>query len=312
MRKAFIQAIACFVALWATASAAQTNLEIATPASWQTYDNGNSVRIEVARISNRSQNATSGTVHVILRATSTPEIIGSGYTLADINMANYADDTGRLGPGEGWTNISIGVPFTTPPDGSYYTHLAVVEYPNLTTVLDHITMSGITTFGPGSQPPNDDYGDSFSSATTVSSNSSRNGQLEVIGDRDVFRVTVPQSGLLSVSTSGSTDTVGALYDEAQSLLAQNDDSFNGGRNFGFDAAVTAGTYFIVVSGFDDATTGSYTLNIGFAADSATNPTPPVSPPVSPPPTSSGGGGGGIGWIGLMMLVGAAWRRRTTG
>ena len=308
MKKAILLAITGIL-LWSTAAMAQTNLDIVGPASWETNNNRSSVRIEVARISNLSQNRTSGTVHVILRATATPEIVGSGYTLADINMANYADDTGRLGPGEGWTNISISVPFTAPPNGTYYTHLAVVEYPNLTTVLDHLTMDGTVTFGPGSQPPpSDDHGNSFSSATSMSLNSSRNGRLEVNGDQDVFRVTVSESGTLSVSTSGGTDTVGALYDAAQVMLAQNDDSGINGRNFGFDAAVSAGTYYVVVSGYDNATTGNYTLDVSFTADNKTTPPDPVDPPVNPPVTDDGGGGS-LGWAGLLLLFAATWRRR---
>lgn len=293
---------------------AQGNLDIEAPASWQTFNNGSSVRIDVARITNRSRNVTTGTVHIILRATTTPEIVGPGYTMADINMANYADDTGRLGPGEGWANISISVPFTQPPNGTYYTHIAVVEYPTLTTVRDHLTSNGTVTFGSSNPPPppppppptGDDHGNSFSTATVVSPNSSRNGRLEANGDIDVFRFTVSESGVLSLSTTGTTDTVGSLFDASQTLIAQNDDG-GSGLNFGFDTPVSAGTYYIAVSGFDGATTGNYTLSVGFTPNGSNPPPPP--PPSNPPAGDDGGGGGSLGWASLFALAAAAWRRR---
>ena len=311
MSKRIRLVLVAFIGLWGASDSAQTNLEISAPASWETFDGGRSVRLEVDRIRNLSPNRTSGTVHIILRATATPEIVGSGYTLAEINMANYADDAGRLGPGEGWVNIGISVPFDAPPNGTYYTHLAVVEYPNLTTVLDHLTFSGTTTWGSGTPPPptppppsGDDHGDTFGSATIVSPISNTSGRLEAAGDRDIFRITVPESGFLGVSTSGSTDTVGALYDSAQILLAQNDDSGADGRNFSFATGVPAGTYYVVVTGFDNAATGSYSLIVDFQPDSST------TPPPDRDRDKTSEGGGSFGWFSLMMLaLGAVARRR---
>ena len=105
----------------------------------------------------------------------------------------------------------------------------------------------------------DDHGDSPSSATALAVGSSRSGQIEPGGDVDYFRVEVSASGDLTVHTTGSLDTRGQLEDSAGGVLARDDDGGDG-YNFRLAHAVSAGTYYIKVEGYDATTTGSYTIH----------------------------------------------------
>lgn len=116
----------------------------------------------------------------------------------------------------------------------------------------------------GSQPAGGDL-----NATSVAlSASTPEVVLEAVlqpGEMDVYTITVPE-GLgaveLHASTSSATDTMGALFDEAGQLLAENDDldpwvSYD----FGLDHTVEPGTYTLEVTGYAASTEGPYTLTL---------------------------------------------------
>ena len=64
---------------------------------------------------------------------------------------------------------------------------------------------------------------------------------------------------MTVHTTGSLDTKGQLEDSAGGVLARDDDGGDG-YNFRLAHAVSAGTYYIKVEGYDASTTGSYTIH----------------------------------------------------
>ena len=105
----------------------------------------------------------------------------------------------------------------------------------------------------------DDHGDSPSAATALAVGSSRSGQIEPGGDVDYFRVQVSASGDLTVHTTGRLDTKGQLEDSAGAVLARDDDGGDG-YNFRLAHAVSAGTYYIKVEGYNASTTGRYTIH----------------------------------------------------
>ena len=111
----------------------------------------------------------------------------------------------------------------------------------------------------------DDHGDTPSAATDLAMGSSRSGQLETGGDVDYFRVQISASGELIVQTTGSLDTKGQLEDSAGGVLARDDDGGNG-YNFRIAHAVSAGTYYLKVEGYDASTTGSYTIHASGSGD----------------------------------------------
>ena len=113
----------------------------------------------------------------------------------------------------------------------------------------------------GTSSPGDDHGDTGDQATSVALGSSTRGRLERQGDRDYFQVSLSGPGTLTVYTTGDTDTYGHLWGNGQ-WLAENDD---GGADFNFriERAASAGTYYILVRGYNDQSTGRYTLAVRF-------------------------------------------------
>ena len=111
-------------------------------------------------------------------------------------------------------------------------------------------------------PDGDGDGNTREAATGVGSASSTPRSLEYGEDIDYFRVEVTQAGTLTVETTGNTDTVGQLELPDGQVLGEDDDG-GSGLNFRLARQVTAGTYYIQVRGFENAT-GPYTLVVRFA------------------------------------------------
>ena len=114
----------------------------------------------------------------------------------------------------------------------------------------------------GGTPTSDDHNNIRSGATVLSLGGSRSGRIETGGDVDYFRVQVSASGTLTIYTTGNTDTVGRLENNSGSVLASNDDGGAFG-NFRIEQAVSFGTYYIRVAGYDASITGDYTLHASF-------------------------------------------------
>ena len=96
---------------------------------------------------------------------------------------------------------------------------------------------------------------------TVGVPSTTPGRLETSGDVDVFRFELPSADrlLLRVQTTGGTDTVGRLY--RGTTLRGSDDDSGTGTNFRItEAEAQAGTWYVEVRGYGNAT-GPYTLHV---------------------------------------------------
>ena len=105
----------------------------------------------------------------------------------------------------------------------------------------------------------DDHSDADDAATTIKISSKTSGNIEISGDVDCFKFVPTKTGNYLFYTTGSTDTKGALYDSAGTVLKQNDDANIEGLNFAFIGSLTAGqTYYIKVSAHSTKT-GAYTL-----------------------------------------------------
>ncbi len=112
-------------------------------------------------------------------------------------------------------------------------------------------------------PPPDDHGNDCESATEVEINSQTAGSLAAGGDADYFRITVPETGTVTVFTTGSTDTVGTLLsDDCTPELT--DDNSGSAANFSFSQLLDAGVYHVAVSHSNVLGSGDYTLNVEFS------------------------------------------------
>ena len=92
-----------------------------------------------------------------------------------------------------------------------------------------------------------------------------NGNKNVIlnGKTEQMLMFVPLvSGNVTITSSGSYDTVGTLYNSEMTVLAENDDNSSTNKNFHIVYNVTAGeTYYIGTKAFSSTTMGTATVSI---------------------------------------------------
>ena len=158
------------------------------------------------------------------------------------------------------TNFRIGRDVTP---GRYY--VAVVGGKGRTATGAY-TLDVRLVAGEGAAPA--EHGNIRAHATRVDVNTATAGALEQRGDVDYFRVTLPQAGMLTVETTGDTDTVGYFGGADGRWLSRNDDQ-DGDVNFRIVRQVSAGTYYVaVVGGAGRTVTGAYTFHVRFTADGA--------------------------------------------
>ncbi len=136
-------------------------------------------------------------------------------------------------------------------------------------------------------PGNDDHSDIVhpDTATRVRVNSQVRGTILPSNDKDNFRVDIDRPGILSVYTTGETDTTGGLngWDPhgAVSGWDRFDDDGRDGHNFQIVWPVSPGTHYVTVEGKvweqtgerRETYTGPYTLHVEFAADGDPPPDP---------------------------------------
>ena len=199
-----------------------------------------------------------------VRLTETPSISESSPKyLPDNTRISFLRRFGALSivNADGTNPVDLGVSCQTyawSPDG---TKIAYTRYdsPNVT---NHRTLYVRPVRS--SLPTPTEHGDTEGTATAVAPDSNTLGGLERAGDVDYFRVEVARAGRLMVDTSGGTDTFGSLRSANGATLAEDDDT--GSRsNFYIARDVAPGTYYVVVLGSSNSTTGAYTLRVGFTA-----------------------------------------------
>ena len=124
---------------------------------------------------------------------------------------------------------------------------------------DFVTVTQTANVSANGSTSDDDHGDSLATATNVAVPSTTSGTLSR-GDNDVFQLSFG-GGQLTLYSVGNTDTFGTLLNEVGSEQASNDDG-GAGLNFRIvEQNLPAGTYYLVVRGYDASTTGSYTLHV---------------------------------------------------
>ena len=153
---------------------------------------------------------------------------------------------------------AVSIALTAPSSAGTYYYGACVQSVRGERNTDNNCSTGVQVTV-GRSGGGDDHGDTPSSATDLAVGGSQSGQIETGGDVDYFRVAVSASGELTVQTTGSLDTKGQLEDSAGAVLARDDDGGDG-HNFRIAHAVSAGTYYIKVEGYDASTTGGYTIH----------------------------------------------------
>ena len=119
------------------------------------------------------------------------------------------------------------------------------------------------------------HGDTPARATLVSLGeaapwtSSTTGRINTRRDIDYFQLTAPHAGVLEVWTTGSTGTVGTVWQDGEELATMNGGDF-GLRNFRLSTRVKAGSVVVAVEG---NRTGTYTLKARLRVGYLENPGP---------------------------------------
>jgi hypothetical protein len=106
----------------------------------------------------------------------------------------------------------------------------------------------------------DDVGNTPATATRVAVPSTTPARLNVAQDQDVFRFVLSQAATVSLTSTGSLNTRGTLWDAIGQTVAEDDD-LGVGSNFRIRRKLSAGTYYIFVRGSSGTETGAYGLQI---------------------------------------------------
>ncbi|XOV86948.1 MAG: C13 family peptidase [Pseudomonadota bacterium] len=101
-----------------------------------------------------------------------------------------------------------------------------------------------------------------SNPTVVGLNSTTACSLDFENDQDVFVLQVPTAGVITVFSSGLLDTFATALDVEGEVLASSDDD-GADANFELTGEIEAGTYAIIVQGFNEEETGAYELVVQF-------------------------------------------------
>ena len=114
-------------------------------------------------------------------------------------------------------------------------------------------------------PPDDFPNQPSGTGPELAIGATLSGQLSYVGDIDVFRIPVTQSGTLFVKSSGGYDLIGNLMDANGTTLQTNDDNFSGNNEFGVAWQVSPGNYYLAVAAWDPAvvTSTPYTISASF-------------------------------------------------
>ncbi len=238
-----------------------TNISMSGNIAYRNW-NATSVVLSVDEIRNNETGGSSGTLFVELWACEGPTIPSDCYDVASYRL-------GELEGGFSYTNISSGnISAKNPPNGTYHMMVAVVEYPQLNMARDYLTL-GTVTIGPRSNPgtppaARDDFGNSIRTAQSLRRGGSVRGVIHSGSDVDFFSISLPRAGRLTLRTTGSTDTVGTLYDSRGRMLNKVDDACGDGTfNFCMTRRLAKGKYFIKVDGVGSTVTGPYILRSTF-------------------------------------------------
>lgn len=104
----------------------------------------------------------------------------------------------------------------------------------------------------------DDHGDSFLCATPITvGGSSASGEItstESVDDSDMFVFTLTSSATVTIASTGGEYVGGSLYDGSGSLVTSDNTGWSA-SNFSITQSLSAGTYYIEVTGPDASTYG---------------------------------------------------------
>lgn len=104
----------------------------------------------------------------------------------------------------------------------------------------------------------DDHGDSFLCASPITVNgSAASGEItssSTVDDSDMFVFTLTSSATVTIASTGGESVGGSLYDGSGSLITSDNTGWSA-ANFSISQSLSAGTYYIEVTGPDSSSYG---------------------------------------------------------
>lgn len=132
------------------APCADAALDMIGNTSVSVHDDDTLIDVAVDQVCNTNSSGTSGTLYLDVWYTVSSSPAGTGYRGVRLTL-------GQLSAGFCYNNISYtNQAHAAPPDGTYYVHLLLVEYPNTSTFVDSTTYPNQFTFDapdPVPEPP---------------------------------------------------------------------------------------------------------------------------------------------------------------
>jgi hypothetical protein len=236
------------------------------------------------RVSDGSLNSNTATVSINVTAvndapTAVDDFFSTDFdTLLNIAanngvQANDSDVDGDTlttalvsGPYNGTLNLNSDGSFNYTPNAGYFGDDSFTYSVSDGTLTQQATAT-ITVNG--SADDHSDVLDATATALSLSGNdrgtASAVGTFEVVGDRDIFKLTVVD-GEMKIDLDGVSglDTYLRVYDSAGSQIASNDDG-GPGLSSALTIDVSAGTYYISAGSYNDASSGAFTINVAHRA-----------------------------------------------
>jgi len=206
------------------------------------------------------------TSHTLANVTSDQTIEASFVmdTDSDITITASAGSNGSISPtGESTLACGGNQAFTIEPDAGFVVEDVLVDGESVGDVTSFSFSEATSSHTIEATFVSDDHGEDCAGSTAVSCAGTMDGEIQTSGswvDRDYFRLDLAQQGLVTIYTTGSTDTYGYLLNSGCSELTFDNDSGTD-SNFSIEQELDAGTYYIIVRHYNSSSTGSYTLNI---------------------------------------------------
>jgi len=118
----------------------------------------------------------------------------------------------------------------------------------------------------------DDHGNSISSATAINYNSTTVANIETQGDYDYFKIVLPSSGTLTLSSSGANSVDGDIFDKDGKSVYTNryNTAVNFDDHFSITQSLDSGTYYVKVMADYSFKTGTYSLVSKFVSSVASS------------------------------------------
>ncbi len=179
--------------------------------------------------------------------------------------------SGTVAPGASYTfSVPMKAPAAQSSDKTYREDWKFTNPSGSTINIDSTATIWALIKVPAASAPSDDHGNTVSTATPVNLNSSKAGVINYGGDWDVFRIAMASPGLLTVHTTGSTDTYGYLKNSIGEDIKSNDDQSSSNKNFLMSVRMPSGTYYVAVRHYNSTGTGSYTFHADFTPNGKTD------------------------------------------